>query len=96
MAFLQRAKSKLSPNGWIGMKENVAHPSCDYVMDDEDSSVTRSEAVFTQLIERAGLGLIQTEAQHGWPSDLFGVKMSSSCFSSCAIRTDTVIRFAMA
>jgi hypothetical protein len=39
IAFLKRCKEGLRPNGIIGIKENNA--SSGYIVDEEDSSVTR-------------------------------------------------------
>ncbi|KAI9599009.1 alpha-N-methyltransferase NTM1 [Syncephalis fuscata] len=71
--FLQRCMVGLKPNGIIGIKENCA--VSEYVVDSEDSSVTRSDAVFRSIFKRAGLEIIKETVQSNFPGDLFTVKM---------------------
>ncbi|KAJ1962603.1 hypothetical protein GGI12_002554 [Dipsacomyces acuminosporus] len=51
--FLKRCAEGLSPGGLICVKENVA--SRGYVLDSEDSSVTRSDIIFEKVFEKAGM-----------------------------------------
>ncbi|KAJ2157329.1 N-terminal Xaa-Pro-Lys N-methyltransferase 1 [Coemansia sp. RSA 552] len=71
--FLLRCVKGLAPGGLICVKENVA--SQGYVVDSEDSSVTRAESIFTRIFERANLKAIKKQAQTGFPAGLFKVKM---------------------
>ena len=58
------------------MKENVARPTGnEYIVDDEDSSVTRAHTVFQRLFQRAGATLLHMEQQQRFPADLFPVWM---------------------
>ncbi|KND01950.1 N-terminal protein methyltransferase [Spizellomyces punctatus DAOM BR117] len=73
IAFFQRCKQGLKPNGLIGVKENVTSQGVD--VDKEDSSVTRSNAILKELFAKAGLRLIKEEKQKGFPQGLYGVYM---------------------
>ncbi len=59
--------------GLIVVKENLS-PAFDE-FDETDSSVTRTEEKFKALFEEAGLGIIRTEWQRGFPKELFVVRM---------------------
>lgn len=53
----------------IIVKENIASGNED-VFDDQDSSVTRTEAKFKKLFMEAGLVVVKEEVQKGFPSSL--------------------------
>ncbi|KAI1164050.1 alpha-N-methyltransferase NTM1 [Nemania serpens] len=78
--YLVRCKSVLSIDedggfkGVIVVKENMSSTSED-IFDETDSAVTRKEATFRDIFEKAGLRIIKTELQHGLPSELFPVRM---------------------
>ncbi|KAJ1739793.1 hypothetical protein LPJ78_004755 [Coemansia sp. RSA 989] len=71
--FLQNSADSLKHNGMVCVKENVA--SRGYVVDSEDSSVTRSAEVFESLFKKAGLKIIEVQTQTDFPDGLFKVKM---------------------
>ncbi|KAG0165839.1 hypothetical protein DFQ28_008227 [Apophysomyces sp. BC1034] len=71
--FFKRCIRGLKPNGMIGVKEN--NSSKDYVVDEEDSSVTRPNEALKNIFERAGLKLVKEQAQQGLPAGLFTVRM---------------------
>jgi protein N-terminal methyltransferase len=73
IAFLQRCKKGIKPNGMIGIKENIA--TVDYEVDPNDSSVTRSDSLLQGLFAKAGLTLLKDAKQNGFPSNLYSVKM---------------------
>ncbi|KAF9421333.1 hypothetical protein BGZ94_008859 [Podila epigama] len=73
IAFFNRCKKGLKPGGMIFVKENNA--KVDIVIDEEDSSMTRSDAVWKEMFEKSGLKLLREEVQKGFPSGLFAVKM---------------------
>ncbi|KAF7731771.1 hypothetical protein EC973_008286 [Apophysomyces ossiformis] len=73
VAFFKRCVEGLKPNGLIGVKEN--NSSTDYVVDEEDSSVTRPNEALKRIFERAGLELVKEQAQQGLPAGLFTVRM---------------------
>jgi protein N-terminal methyltransferase len=73
--FIQRSLSALSTkNGLLILKENLSR-SDDYVVDEQDSSVTRSEATLRKLFDRAGATIVAEMNQTGFPRNLFPVKM---------------------
>lgn len=74
--FLKRAQRGLAEGGVICVKENVVERGS-YVVDQMDSSVTRSEGVFEKLFKEAGLTVTKKQLQTGFPSGLFGVWMWS-------------------
>ncbi|OHE98722.1 hypothetical protein CORC01_05988 [Colletotrichum orchidophilum] len=75
VAYLRRCKAVVAPNdGLIIVKENLSTSGVD-LFDDVDSSVTRVDDKFRALFEQAGLHLVKTELQHGFPKDLFPVRM---------------------
>ncbi|KAJ1734695.1 hypothetical protein LPJ61_000935 [Coemansia biformis] len=69
VAFLQRCVSGLAPGGVVCVKENIAAQG--YVVDDEDSSVTRAAAVFERLFKSAGMAVVHTQMQTGLRPDMF-------------------------
>lgn len=76
VAFLERCTKALSPNnGMICVKENVCPPSRLFAMDTEDSSKTRSDALFKQIFQKAGLQVVAEATQSNFPTELYAVKM---------------------
>lgn len=73
IAFFNRCKKGLKPGGMIFVKENNAKVGI--VIDEEDSSMTRSDLVWKEMFEKAGLKLLREDTQKGFPSGLFAVKM---------------------
>lgn len=55
------------------MKENNC--AADSVLDEEDSSVTRSDGNFRALFGRAGLRVVATKLQKNFPAELYAVQM---------------------
>ncbi|KAK3351146.1 alpha-N-methyltransferase NTM1 [Neurospora tetraspora] len=66
VAYLQRCKSALSEDGLIVIKENTTVLGNDE-FDQEDSSVTRGEATFQKVFQKAGLKVVKAEFQKGFP-----------------------------
>ncbi|KAF2786178.1 hypothetical protein K505DRAFT_318845 [Melanomma pulvis-pyrius CBS 109.77] len=61
---------------WIVVKENLSRGGSNQdIYDDEDSSVTRSDDKFRRLFKEAGLKIVDTKLQSGFPKDLFPVRM---------------------
>ncbi|OBT99051.1 hypothetical protein VE01_02476 [Pseudogymnoascus verrucosus] len=58
--------------GWIVVKENLT--SEEDVYDETDSSVTRTEEKFKELFKEAGLQIVRTELQRGFPRELYPVR----------------------
>jgi len=89
VAYLRRCKDGLvapSPasetdntsfqGSWIVVKENVSKGGRNQdIYDDEDSSVTRSDDKFRRIFKEAGLRIVDTKLQSGFPKDLFPVRM---------------------
>ncbi|KAI9208852.1 alpha-N-methyltransferase NTM1 [Polychytrium aggregatum] len=71
--FFKRCKDGIKPGGLIGVKENVTKGGV--IVDDEDSSVTRSDYILKQIFEQAGLKLLKEATQTDFPAGLFTVKM---------------------
>lgn len=81
VAYLERCKDGLvrpetGNDAWIIVKENL---STDFqgkdIYDEEDSSVTRSDEKFRRLFDEAGLRIVATELQKGFPKELFPVRI---------------------
>ena len=69
--FLQQAATHLIDHGFIVVKENY---TCDtHVVDEEDSSVTRTLKQFESLFTKSNLEIISQQDQFGFPADLFPV-----------------------
>ncbi|KAG0089285.1 hypothetical protein BGZ93_003758 [Podila epicladia] len=73
IAFFNRCKKGLKPGGMIFVKENNAKVGI--VIDEEDSSMTRSDLVWKEMFEKSGLKLLREDTQKGFPSGLFAVKI---------------------
>lgn len=71
--FFKRAKVGLKPAGFFVVKENTAKNG--FVVDKEDSSVTRSDSYYRDLFEQAGLFMHKSKVQKGFPKELFAVRM---------------------
>lgn len=70
------SEAGISRNSWIVVKENMStDPWNNDVFDEEDSSVTRSDEKFRALFQEAGLKILATEVQRGFPKELFPVRM---------------------
>lgn len=74
VAFMLRAAAGLRPGGCVVLKENNAREG--FLVDKEDSSLTRSDAHFRQLLARcvSALRLERVKLQTGFPAELFAVR----------------------
>ncbi|KAJ5248737.1 Alpha N-terminal protein methyltransferase 1 [Penicillium chermesinum] len=75
--YIVRCRSSLAENGLLVFKENLStDPQNKDMYDDEDSSVTRADAKFKQLFAAAGMQILKSEIQTGFPKsfDLLPVK----------------------
>lgn len=71
VAYLGRCGEALSQSGWIVVKENLStHRYGEDIFDDLDSSVTRSDQKFRDLFANAGLHVVKSELQTGFPRGL--------------------------
>lgn len=78
VSYFTRLIPLLRPNGWIVVKENLSTNAFGKdIFDDEDSSVTRSDQNWRIGFEEAGLKVVKTELQTGFPKalGLFPVRM---------------------
>ncbi|ORC90987.1 SAM-dependent methyltransferase [Trypanosoma theileri] len=72
--FLAHCKTALTPNGYIFFKENCSSDD-GFIVDKEDSSLTRSDAHYKRIFAAAGVEVVKEAMQKEWPEDLFKVKM---------------------
>ncbi|KAI1134168.1 alpha-N-methyltransferase NTM1 [Hypoxylon sp. FL0543] len=78
-AYLRRCAGVLSRDdggkvkGVIVVKENMSLGQD--MFDEVDSSVTRQDRSFRRIFEDAGLRIVKTELQHGFPDELYPVRM---------------------
>ncbi|KAI0527159.1 hypothetical protein KFK09_002758 [Dendrobium nobile] len=78
VSFFKRAKVGLKKNGFFVVKENVAKTG--FVLDTEDSSITRSDLYFRDLFKQCGLYVHSSKDQKGFPAELFAVKTYALVF----------------
>ncbi|MCJ1468281.1 Alpha N-terminal protein methyltransferase 1 [Pseudocyphellaria aurata] len=75
VAFFERCSKSLTSEGWIVVKENISTGKDDTdAFDEVDSSVTRTDKKYGRIFEEAGLLLIKTELQLGFPKELYPVR----------------------
>ncbi len=73
--YLRRCGDALTGSGWIVVKENMSTDRRGGdIFDEVDSSVTRTDAKFQDLFRQAGLRVIKTELQTGFPKGLYPVR----------------------
>ncbi|OLY78117.1 N-terminal Xaa-Pro-Lys N-methyltransferase 1 [Smittium mucronatum] len=73
VSFFKNCVRGLTPNGVIVVKENVCVAGI--VVDEVDSSVTRSSQILQDVFSQAGLKIILKRMQYGFPPNLFKVWM---------------------
>ena len=73
VAFLKRCGDGLKPGGIIVLKENNAKEG--FILDLEDSSITRSHEYFLYIINKAGMKVVEHRYQTGFPVELYPVSM---------------------
>jgi protein N-terminal methyltransferase len=71
--FFRKCKNALSPGGLVVVKDNCTNKG--FVLDREDSSITRSEPHLRWLFEQADLTVVRMRTQQGFPEKLFPVRM---------------------
>lgn len=70
IAYVERCRESLTRNGIMVVKENLSTDPLEQDMyDDLDSSVTRTDAKFRQIFEAAGMDVIKSEIQTGFPKN---------------------------
>ncbi|KAJ5178159.1 uncharacterized protein N7500_000858 [Penicillium coprophilum] len=69
--YTVRCRKSLTENGLMVLKENLStHFAGQDVYDSEDSSVTRTDAKFRQIFQAAGMEIVKSELQKGFPRSL--------------------------
>jgi len=71
--FMNQCKQALNQNGIIILKEN--NSSKGFLVDKEDSSVTRSDKHLRSLLLQSGLTLLKVKLQPRFPKEIFPVRM---------------------
>lgn len=73
---LQRVQPFLKVGGWMVVKENITTRSLGKdVFDETDNSVTRTDEKLRELFKQAGMTVVATELQRGFPKTLYAVRM---------------------
>lgn len=73
LAFFERCKAGLKEKGRIYLKENTSYHG--FVVDRQDTSITRSHDYFKDLFSKSGLSVERSSLQRGFPVDLFPVRL---------------------
>ena len=73
ISFFQRCQAGLKPGGLIIVKENICQDG--FVVDKDDSSLSRSNAYMLQLFEAAGMQVLYNVQQRNFPKELYKVRM---------------------
>lgn len=71
--FLLRCKRSLRPNGVIVIKDNMARQGCK--LDAIDSSISRHLDIMRAIVAKAGLEVLATQRQDGFPDVIMPVWM---------------------
>ncbi|MCJ1257514.1 Alpha N-terminal protein methyltransferase 1 [Lignoscripta atroalba] len=71
VGHFKRCRAAVTEGGWIVVKENMStNQDGEDIFDEEDSSVTRTDRKYRMLFEEAGLNVVRTELQMGFPKGL--------------------------
>lgn len=73
--FFKRCALGLKPTGVIVLKDNIASRDYTFVVDNDDSSVSRSMSYIKLLITLSGLKIVLEETQRDFPEELTPVMM---------------------
>jgi len=66
--YISRCRAALANSGIMVVKENIStEPHGEDMYDPEDNSVTRTDKKFRSIFRDAGMALIKTELQTGFP-----------------------------
>lgn len=74
VAFFDRCKAGLKPGGFVVVKENICKHT-EFVVDKEDSSLTRSNKFMLQLFAKSNMTVMYNVLQRNFPKELFPVRM---------------------
>jgi len=73
ISFINNCKVALKPNGLLCIKDNTCEHG--FVMDKEDSSITRSDEHLRALFKLAGMAVVKVLRQPNFPKKLFPVRI---------------------
>ncbi|GHP01399.1 hypothetical protein PPROV_000015500 [Pycnococcus provasolii] len=73
--FFARCAEGLKDGGMIFVKENNATAGRGFIVDSDDSSVTRSDAYLCELFEKANFQMVAKRRQKEFPQELYPVRM---------------------
>jgi protein N-terminal methyltransferase len=78
VAFLQRCKAHLRPNGKIFVKDNLGSKKLDKPKEraeffEEDRGICRVYSHYLELFASAGVKVVESERQKGWPEDMLAL-----------------------
>jgi len=71
VAFFKKAAASLRPGGLICVKDNIS--KIGFYLDKDDNSINRTPQMVEALIKEAGLLLVKSEVQQGFPAEIFPV-----------------------
>jgi len=71
--FFSKCGANLKDGGLICIKENISRTEA--MIDEDDSSVTRSDQQFKEIFSQSNLTLLKERKQDGFPKGLYPVKM---------------------
>lgn len=74
ISFLKHCAEHLAPDGIVYFKENCS-AGTDFVVDKDDSSLTRSDLHYKKIFAAANMHVVAETNQRDWPKTLFLVKM---------------------
>ncbi len=75
VAYFTRCKDAVAEGGWIVVKENMStDPHGEDMFDKVDSGMTRTDEKYRKLFEEAGLRIVKSERQRGFPKGLLPVR----------------------
>ena len=75
VTHFERCKTAVAEGGWIVVKENMStDPHGKDIFDEVDNGVTRTDSGYRKLFEAAGLTIVISEIQKGFPKGLFPVR----------------------
>lgn len=76
ISFLRRCTAGLTEKGVLILKDNViTDPGQTFMLDLTDNSVCRQEAYLNTLLEMAGMQVLASTVQQGFPDELYPVHM---------------------
>eukprot|EP00656_Telonema_subtile_P027811 TRINITY_DN299_c0_g1_i2.p1 TRINITY_DN299_c0_g1~~TRINITY_DN299_c0_g1_i2.p1 ORF type:complete len:219 (+),score=57.11 TRINITY_DN299_c0_g1_i2:83-739(+) len=72
--FLNKCIGALAPGGLVYVKDNASGVET-FLLDSDDNSVCRSDAMYRAVFERAGWNVVEDAIQEHFPEELYEVRM---------------------